>query len=156
LDRNAACREQQQAHQNVVGESILKREIYNSLFIGMHNSLNHKKRKSLINPQPLVLNPSLNNCKTPAQANSTTALPKTIHKSTQMLPSAVRSESAPKRFPATAAALLLAAPAEPLLLSDAPGLAFAGTASVPVATPMVLLPVLAAKVALPLTALAIE
>ena len=141
-------------HVKLEEKNIMKGKIYNSLFVDMNNSLNKKKvvnQSSSFVPIPVKTKIAI-----PAQANSTTALPKTIQKSTQMLPSAVRSESAPKRFPATAAALLLAAPALPLLTSDAPGLAFAGTASVPVATPTVLLPVLAANVALPLTADAME
>jgi hypothetical protein len=130
----------------------------------MHNSskpVNHSSESSLQSssiPHNPTNNPIQKNSHPTHQANITTALPKTIHKPTQMLPNAVRSEPAPNRFPATAAALLLAAPPEPLLLTlPLPlALAFAGTASVPVATPMVLLPVLAAKVSLPLTASAME
>jgi hypothetical protein len=111
----------------------------------MHNSskpVNHSSESSLQTPS-IPHNPTNN----PIQKNS--------HPTHQ---ANITTEPAPNRFPATAAALLLAAPPEPLLLTlPLPlALAFAGTASVPVATPMVLLPVLAAKVSLPLTASAME
>jgi hypothetical protein len=82
-------------------------------------------------------------------AKATTPPPKPMQIPTQISPSTARSECpAPERLPIVAAAALLVVPlplalALVLLLPSWLALALAGTASVPVAVPTVLLPVLA-------------